>query len=72
MTGTIVDSVGETFLFETDEGERILFRLDDASHIRAHDLDGIVGSPVRIELTIDGPHINATARELSSTYQVHP
>jgi hypothetical protein len=71
VTGTIVESRGDVFVFQTDDGERIVFRLDEASDIEAHHLEGIVGSVVRIELTIDGPHNKATARQLASTYQHH-
>ena len=72
LTGRIIDLDGEVFHLETDQGERIMFTLLAASGIQPHDLEGIVRSPVRIEVTIDGPHEHATATRVGPTEQYHP
>ena len=72
LTGRIIDLDGEVFHLETDQGERIMFTLLAASGIQPHDLEGIVRSPVRIEVTIDGPHEHATATRVGPTEQFHP
>ncbi len=71
LTGWLIDMDGEVFHLETDEGERITFTLLATSGIRPHHLEGIVGSPVRIEVTIEGPHEHATANHVGPTEQHH-
>jgi hypothetical protein len=72
LTGRLVGLDGEVFQFETDEGERIVFTLVEASGVRPHHLEGIVGSPVRIAVTIEGPHEHATATRVGPCEQYHP
>jgi hypothetical protein len=72
LTGRLVGLDGEVFQFETDEGERIVFRLVETSGVQPHHLEGIVGSPVRITVTIEGPHDRATATRVGHCEQYHP
>ena len=72
LTGRIIDLDGEVFHLETDQGERIMFTLLAASGIEPHHLEGIVRSPVRIEVTIEGPHEHATATRVGPIEQHHP
>ena len=71
LTGRIIDLDGEVFHLETDQGERIMFTLLAASGIQPHHLEGIVRSPVRIEVTIEGPHEHATATRVGPIEQHH-
>ena len=72
LTGRLIKLDGEVFHFETDQGERILFSLLETSGVQPHDLEGIVRSPVRIEITIEGPHEHATAIRVEPHKQHHP
>ena len=72
LTGRIIDLDGEIFRFETDEGERIVFTLLAASGVQPHQLEGLVRSPVRIKVTIEGPHEHATATRVGPREQYHP
>ena len=72
LRGRLIEWDGEVFQFETDQGERIVFTLLEASGIKPHDLEGIVGSPVRIEVTIEGAHDHATATRVGPCEQRHP
>jgi hypothetical protein len=72
LTGRLIDLDGQVFHFETDRGERIAFTLHEASGIQPHHLEGIVRSPVRIEITIDGAHDHATATRVEPCEQYHP
>jgi hypothetical protein len=72
LSGRLIDLDGQVFHFETDQGERIVFTLLEASGVKAHDLEGIVGAPVRIEVTIEGPHDHATATRVDPCEQYHP
>ena len=72
LTGRLIDLDGEVFYLETDQGERIMFTLLATSGIEPHHLEGIVGSPVRIEVTIEGPHEHATATRVGPIEQHHP
>ena len=71
LTGRLIDLDGEVFYLETDQGERIMFTLLAASGIQTHHLEGIVRSPVRIEVTIEGPHGHATATRVEPVEQHH-
>jgi hypothetical protein len=72
LTGRLVGLDGEVFQFETDEGERIVFTLVATSGVRPHHLEGIVRSPVRIAVTIEGPHEHAMATRVGPCEQYHP
>jgi hypothetical protein len=72
LTGRIIDLDGEIFRFETDEGERIVFTLLAASGVQPHQLEGLVRSPVRIKVTIEGPHEQAMATRVGPSEQYHP
>jgi hypothetical protein len=72
LTGRLVAQDGEVFQFETDEGERIVITLGEASGVRPHHLEGIVRSPARITVTIEGPHEHATATRVGPCEQYHP
>lgn len=72
LTGRLIELDGEVFCLETDQGERVMFTLPAASGIEAHHLEGIVRSPVRIEVTIEGPHGHATAIRVGPVEQHHP
>ncbi len=72
LTGSLVEMDGEVFQLETDQGERIKFTLDAASGVQPRDLEGIVRSPVRIEVTIEGPHEHARAIRIGPSEQSHP
>src|SRR5712692_1504614 len=71
LTGRLIDLDGEVFQFETDQGERIVFTLLEESGVKPHHLSGIVRSPVRIEVTIEGPHEHATATRVGPIWQHH-
>ena len=71
LTGRLIDLDGEVFCLETDQGERIRFTLLATSGIEPHHLEGIVRSPVRIEVTIEGHHEHATATHVGPTEQHH-
>lgn len=72
LTGRLIDLDREVFQFKTDQGERIVFTLRETSGVQPHDLEGIVRSPVRIEITIEGPHDHATATRVGPCEQYHP
>jgi hypothetical protein len=72
LRGRLIELEGGVFHFETDQGERIVFTLLEASGIKPHHLEGIVRSPVRIEVTIEGPHDHATATRVDPCEQYHP
>jgi hypothetical protein len=72
LRGMLIGLEGRVFHFETDQGERIVFTLLEASGIKPHHLEGIVRSPVRIEVTIEGPHDHATATRVDPCAQYHP
>jgi hypothetical protein len=72
VTGTIIESEDDAFVFQTEAGERVVFRLDEASGVEPHHLAGIVGSPVLVQVTIEGPHHDAWATYLAPTHQPHP
>jgi len=72
LRGRLIELDGGVFHFETDQGERIVFTLPEASGIKAHHLEGIVRSPVRVEVTIEGPHDHATATRVGPCEQYHP
>jgi hypothetical protein len=72
LTGRIVALDGEAFQFETDEGKRIVFTLGETSGVQPHHLEGIVRSPVRVAVTIDGPYEHATATRVGPCEQYHP
>jgi hypothetical protein len=72
LRGRLIDLDGQVFHFETDRGERIVFTLHEASGIQPHHLEGIVRSPVRIEVTIEGAHDHATATRVDPCEQYHP
>lgn len=71
LRGRLIDLDGEVFHLETDQGERIVFTLLEASGVQPHHLEGIVRSPVRIEVTIEGPHEHATATRVGPSEQYH-
>jgi hypothetical protein len=72
LRGRLIDLDGEVFQLETDQGERIAFTLLEASGVQPHHLEGIVRSPVLIEVTIEGPHDRATATRVEPCEQYHP
>lgn len=72
LTGKLIELNGEVFHLETDQGEHIVFTLLEASGVQPRDLEGIVRSPVRIEVTIEGPHEHATATRVGPSKQYHP
>jgi hypothetical protein len=72
LRGRLIERDGQVFHFETDHGERIVFTLLEASGIKPHHLEGIVRSPARIEVTIEGPHDHATATRVGPCEQHHP
>jgi hypothetical protein len=72
LRGRLIDLDGEVFQLETDQGERIVFTLLEVSGVQPHHLEGIVQSPVRIEVTIEGPHDHATASRVEPCEQSHP
>ena len=71
LTGRLIDQDGEVFHLETDQGEHIVFTLVESSGVQRNDLEGIVRSPVRIEVTIEGPHEHATATRVGPSEQHH-
>jgi hypothetical protein len=71
LRGRLIDLDGQVFHFETDQGERIVFTLHEASGIQPHQLEGIVRSPVRIEVTLEGTHDHATATRVDPCEQDH-
>jgi hypothetical protein len=72
LRGRLIDLDGQVLQLETDEGERIVFTLAEASDVQPHDLEGIVRSPVRIKVTIEGSHEHATATRVEPCEQFHP
>jgi hypothetical protein len=72
LRGRLIDLDGQVLRLETDKGERIVFTLDEGCGVEPHDLEGIVRSPVRIEVTIEGPHDHATATRVGPCEQYHP
>lgn len=72
LRGTLIELDDGVFHFETDRGERIVFTLPEASGIKPHHFEGIVRAPVRIEVTIEGPHDHATATRIGPCEQYHP
>lgn len=72
LRGRLIDLDGQVFHFESDQGERIVFTLHEGSRIQPHHLEGIVRSPVRIEVTIEGAHDHATATRVDPCEQFHP
>lgn len=71
LTGRLIELDGEVFHLETDQGEPIVFTLLEESGVKPHHLRGIVRSPVRIEVTIEGPHEHATATRVGPSLQNH-
>lgn len=72
LTGRLIDLKGAVFQFDTDQGERVAFTLLGASGIQPHHLEGILRSPVRIKVTIEGPHDHAMATRVGPSDQYHP